>query len=55
MCTLQQAKTDQGLFSKLQTLIQKYKFLPHNIYNMDEKGFLLGLSNRAKAIVGRGR
>ena len=42
-------------FQKLQTLLQKYKFLPYNIYNMDEKGFLLGLSNRAKVIVRRGR
>ena len=41
-CSLQQARTDQGLLQKLQTLLRKYKFLPHNIYNMDEKGFLLG-------------
>ena len=42
-------------FRKLQTLLRKYKFLPHNIYSMDEKGFLLGLSNRAKVIVKRVR
>ena len=42
-------------FRKLQTLLRKYKFLPHNIYNMDEKGILLGLSNKAKVIVRRGR
>ena len=41
-------------FRNLQTLLRKYKFLPHNIYNMDEKGFLLGLSNKAKVIVRRG-
>ena len=37
-------------FRKLQTLLRKYKFLPHNIYNIDEKGFLLRLFNRAKVI-----
>ena len=42
-------------YRKLQTLLRKYKFLPHNIYSMDEKAFLLGLSNRAKVIVRRGR
>ena len=41
-------------FRKLQTLLRKYKFLPHNIYNMDEKGFLLGLSNREKSLLGGG-
>ena len=42
-------------FRKLQTLLRKYRFLPHNMCNMDEKGFLLGLSNRAKVIVRRER
>ena len=28
-------------FRKLQTLLRKYKFLPHNIYNTDEKGCLI--------------
>ena len=41
-------------FRKLQILLRKYKFLPHNIYNMDEEGFLLGLSNREKSLLGRG-
>ena len=45
----------KGYFRKLQTLLRKYKFLPHNIYNMDEKGFHLGLSNGARVIVRRGR
>ena len=36
-------------------LLRKHNFLPHNIYNMDEKGFLLGISNQAKVIVRRGR
>ena len=41
-------------FRKLQTLLRKYKFLPHNIYNMNEKGSLLGLFNREKSLLGRG-
>ena len=45
----------KGYFRKLQTLIRKYKFLPYNMYNMDEKGFLLGLPNRAEVIVRQGR
>ena len=45
----------QGHFRKLQTLVRKYKFLPHCIYDIDDKGFLLGLSNRAKVIIRRGR
>ena len=36
-------------------LRRKYKFLPYNIYDTDEKGFLLGMSNRAKVIARRGR
>ena len=42
-------------FQKLQMLLRKHNFLPHNIYNMDEKAFLLGMSNRAKVIMRRGR
>ena len=42
-------------FQKLQMLLWKHNFLPHNIYNMDEKGFLLGISNQAKVTVRRGR
>ena len=41
-------------FQKLQILYRKHNFLPHNIYNMYEKGFLLGMSNLAKVIVRRG-
>ena len=37
-------------FQKLQMLLRKHNFLPHNIYNVDEKGFLLGVPNRAKVI-----
>ena len=36
-------------------LLRKHNFLSHNIYNMDGKGFHLGMSNRAKFIVRRGR
>ena len=36
-------------------LLRKHNILPHNIYNIDEKGFLLGMSNWAKVIVRRGR
>ena len=39
---------------KLQTLLRKYKFLPHNIYNMDEKGFLLGCLIKQKSLLGGG-
>ena len=42
-------------FQKLQMLLRKHNFLPHNIYNMDEKGFLLGISNQAEVIGRRGR
>ena len=48
-------KPIKDYFQKLQILLRKHKFLPHNIYNMDEKGFLLGMSIRAKVIVRRGR
>ena len=55
-CTLSsKLEPVKDYFRKLQTLIQKYKFLPHYIYNMDGKCFLHGLSNRAKAIVRRER
>ena len=42
-------------FQKLQMLLLKHNFLPHNICNMGEKGLLLGTSNRGKVIVRRGR
>ena len=38
-------------FQKLGNILKKYAFKPENMYNMDEKGFLLGYSNRAKVIV----
>ena len=41
-------------FCKLKKTLKQYNFLPENIYNMDEKGFILGMSSRAKVIY-RGR
>ena len=38
-------------FNKLGATPQKYNFQPHNMYNMDEKGFQLGMHNRAKVII----
>ena len=32
-------------FHKLKKVLKEYNFLPENIYNMDEKGFILGVSN----------
>ena len=42
-------------FNKLGAALRKYGFQPHNMYNVDEKGFLLGVHNRAKVIVRHGR
>ena len=44
-----------SIYLKLQMLLRKHNFLPHNINAVDEKGFLLGMSNRAKVIVRGGR
>ena len=38
-------------FLKLDKALKKYAFKPENMYNMDEKGFLLGYNNRTKVIV----
>ena len=38
-------------FQKLGGVLRKYAFKPENMYNMDEKGSLLGYNNRAKVIV----
>ena len=38
-------------FQKLDKFLKKYAFKQKNMYNMDEKGFLLGYNNRAKVIV----
>jgi hypothetical protein len=39
------------IYGKLFSGIQKYNIEPENIYNWDEKGFLLGLSNILKRIM----
>ena len=38
-------------FNKLVAVLRKYNFQPHNMYNVDEKGFLLDVHNRAKVTV----
>ena len=38
-------------FNKLGAVLRKYNIQPHNMYNMDEKGFLLGVDNQAKVIM----
>ena len=42
-------------FNKVKKVLKEYNFLPENIYNTDEKGFMLGMSNRAKVICRAGR
>jgi hypothetical protein len=42
-------------FRKLHRLMYKYRFQQENIYNMDEKGFILGYSAKAKVICRGGR
>jgi hypothetical protein len=42
-------------FELLGKLLKKYGFKKENMYNMDEKGFMLGMGNRAKVITHRGR
>ena len=39
-------------FNKLKKVLKEYSFLPENIYNIDEKGFM---SNRTKVICRAGR
>ena len=34
-------------FHKLKKVLKEYNFLPRNIYNIDEKGFILGVPNRS--------
>jgi len=40
-------------FSLLQEKIKKYSIEPRHTYNMDEKGFLLGITTRSKRIFSR--
>jgi hypothetical protein len=41
------------LFLQLYQKIEKYNILTANIYNVDEKGFLIGLSRSTKRIISR--
>ena len=41
-------------FNKLGAVLRRYNFQPHNMYNLDKKGFQLGVYNQAK-ITGRHR
>jgi len=42
-------------FKRLTKLIRKHRLKPEDIFNMDEKGFLLGISAKAKVICRAGR
>ena len=42
-------------FKKLQAVIAKYQIRNENMWNMDEKGFILGKANRAKVMAHVGR
>ena len=42
-------------FHKLKKVRKEYNFLLENIYNMDEKGFILGVSNQSKFVCKAGR
>src|SRR5438046_10107682 len=42
-------------FSIFQKAVRDYKVETMNIWNMDEKGFLLGIANKVKVICRRGR
>jgi hypothetical protein len=40
-------------FDYLHSKIKEYDILPENSYNMDEKGFLIGVIGRAKRLFSR--
>ena len=42
-------------FNKLKKVLKQCNPLPENIYNMNERGFMLGLSNRSKVVCRAGR
>ena len=42
-------------FSKLASIIRQHNLKPFQIFNMDEKGFLMGIASRAKVLCHRGR
>jgi hypothetical protein len=43
----------KAFFDMLLLLIQQYHILPHNIYNMDEKGIMLGKGSKPYVLVDR--
>ncbi|PMD58643.1 uncharacterized protein K444DRAFT_724147 [Hyaloscypha bicolor E] len=43
----------QLFFSMLALVITKYRITPENIYNFDEKGFLMGFGRSLKRIMTR--
>lgn len=45
----------RGYFVKLGGLIRQYGLRPVQIFNMDEKGFMMGLAAKAKVLCRRGR
>ena len=45
----------KACFKKLCPTIQQRQILPQHIYNMDEKGFLVGIASRVKVICVRDR
>jgi hypothetical protein len=47
--------TLQDYFWKLERLIRKYNFWPEDMYNNDEKGFIISYSSKAKVICQAGR
>lgn len=47
--------TLRDYYNKLQKLLRKHHFLSENIWNIDEKGFILGFSSHAKVICGAAR
>ncbi|KAF1343462.1 hypothetical protein EJ07DRAFT_149168, partial [Lizonia empirigonia] len=40
----------ESYFKLLSTKMERYHILPRDIYNMDEKGFLIGVPGRSKRI-----
>ena len=46
---------DKGLLKKLKAVISKYQIREENMWNMDEKGFILGTASGAKVIAHAGR
>lgn len=45
----------KGCFNKLQPIITSHNIQPQHTYNMDEKGFLMGMGASVKVICVRGR